>query len=197
MDRIYLKMNFVGLESAELGDTEFMHPTLTNCRRSIRGKSCGAYYSYGSFQWTRAVKAISWLLLKNAQSFKETASAEQVLLVGRNDTLASSLDYALDKQPLWLLDMFGLDNKGSPLVQRLLRRSNPGRKRPGPTAISLNTYFIPLEAIEISWNGQVLQSAEQLEKLANIVNWGDEDSCASIPRSIRGADGGIPERISA
>lgn len=87
---------------------------------TVRGKTSGAYMCAGSFQWTPAVKAVCVLFLQVlARSLSELTYTE-ALISGMRGSLASSLDYAIDKEPQWLCDMFGLDSAGKSNLRRLL-----------------------------------------------------------------------------
>jgi hypothetical protein len=125
----------------------------------VRGKGAGAHHSAGSFQWTAAVKGLALLLVRAASGL------DPHVIHGYAGSLASSLDYAISKQPVWISDMFGFDAAGTCLVRRLVLRTNPERKRPGPTVLSVNERFIPLTAIAIFVNDRPL-SREELVALA-------------------------------
>lgn len=97
--------------SCELERTIFTgHPSNTQIM-SVRGKSGGAYGSVGSFQWTPGVKALGIILLKALIQDQKKKNIHMPLLEGERGSLASSLDYALDKQPEWMYSMFGADSK--------------------------------------------------------------------------------------
>jgi hypothetical protein len=116
---------------------------------AVRGKTAGAYKCSGSFQWTPAVKAVSVLFLHAlAHSFENSDTATPTIS-GKRGSLASSLDYCIDKEPQWLCDMFGLDESGKSNLRRLIFRSNPGGKRSGPVSITLNESAMPSENIQV------------------------------------------------
>lgn len=164
-----LIMSFVGQHNPELYETIFEHALLRERQRAIRGKTAGAYDRTGSFQWTRAVKAAALLTVQTLTHHLGGAAAAgtaRPVLVGNGASLASSLDYALHKQPLWLMDMFGVDSQGQSLARRLFHRSNPGRRRPGPIAVSINTNFVSVESIQIIWNGRTLTDRADFQGLA-------------------------------
>ena len=174
----YFRLSFVGNRNPELFETSFAHPAIIEVKTVIRGKSGGAFSHCGSFQWTRAVKALCNLVLRAVYHHRKGDSPVLPILVGDTQSLAASLDYAIDKHPIWLIDMFGLDGAGNPTVRRMLRRTNPGRKRPGPTAIGLNMNFLPIEGIEISWKGRTLKSADEILELLDAIAW--EDASESV-----------------
>jgi hypothetical protein len=146
----------------QLAQTHFEHPLLAAPCVSVRGKSAGAYRGSGSFQWSFAVQALSMLL---ARAFVAARTGTQgVLILGEQGTPAASLDFAIDKQPMWLIDMLGADSKGTSLARRMLRRTNPNRKRPGPVVLTLNEHFLPASAVELYCDGQ-LATAESAAAL--------------------------------
>lgn len=165
MNERFLRLHLVGCyssyDSIELSEVEFSHPYIACCRHTVRGKTSGAFVGSGTFQWTRAVKSLTYLALLGAIDAKIKSSVGTAL-VGFAGSLAASLDYAIDKQPLWLVDMFGQDSTGLALVKRLVRRTNPGRKRQGPTSIAFNHNFISPESIQIIWNGRNVTDMEDL-----------------------------------
>jgi hypothetical protein len=135
-------------ESGELTEVIFQDGQNTPARASVRGKTGGAFRTAGSFQWTSAVKAFALLVVKTC------AISEDTLLRGDGSSLAASLDYAISKQPLWLTEMFGSDQNGICLVRRMILRTNPERKRPGPVTLGINHMYLPLESIVVFESGQ-------------------------------------------
>lgn len=146
-----LKLCFDG---GELIEVYFQESATTEKRRSIRGKTGGAYRQAGSFQWTSAVRALSLLALNAA------IDANDACIQGEGGSLAASLDYALSKQPEWLTDLFGCDHHGITYARRIILRTNPERKRPGPVVLALNTVYLPASAIEVRIGGHVATSDE-------------------------------------
>jgi len=151
-----LKLYF---ELGELSEVVFHDGLGNEPRVCVRGKTSGPSRSAGSFQWTSAVKALSVMAVRTALNPKEA------LIQGEGSSLASSLDYAISKQPLWLSEMFGWDNKGVSLARRLILRSNPERKRPGPVTLGFNQLYMPPSAISIYSHGRPCAS-EQLQLLS-------------------------------
>jgi len=123
---------------------------------SVRGKTAGALRGAGSFQWTSAVRALSAILVRGALVAREQGDPNLVALSGFGQSLASTLDYALSKQPLWTVEMCGVDMCGQSFLRRLFLRTNPERKYPGPVIINLNSRILTGEAIQVWWNGQRL-----------------------------------------
>jgi hypothetical protein len=135
-------------DQGQLVEVYFCDGISGGIRRSIRGKTGGAYRGSGSFQWTSAVRGLACLLVQTA------FLPESGILKGGGGTLAASLDYSISKQPIWLTEMFGSDQNGICLIRRLVNRTNPERKRPGPTVLGINQRFLPAESISIFMNGK-------------------------------------------
>jgi hypothetical protein len=130
----------------------------------VRGKTAGAIRGAGTFQWTSAVKALALILCKVAAQKFESEIAP-VSISGQNRSLASSLDYAISKQPAWLIEMFGVDSCSNTFLRRVLHRSNPERKLPGPVIISVNPKVITHNNLECWWDGKLLDTKSELMKL--------------------------------
>lgn len=171
-----ISLEFSGSRAPELFRISFSHPQLNEEILAVRGKTGGAYSSNRTFQWTPAVKALSILLLKSAQAkhrLKENSKNIWPLLEGSTSTPASSLDYALSKEPAWLIDVFGHDALGKPLLRKLFTRTNPDRKRPGPTAVSLNNTHWRETIFEVRHRGEKIRTPDGLQYLAETIenNW--------------------------
>ena len=160
-----LQLGFSGDCEIELNDTLFTLTPSSEAHRTVRGRTSGAFIGYGTFQWSHAVRALSTLFLKYAAacSNHEVVDAK---LSGSHGSLAASLDYAIDKGPVWLADMFGLDSQGRMLARRAFLRTNPGRKRAGPVVIAVNSSFLASQSIKISLNGVPLREHHELALLA-------------------------------
>lgn len=148
-------------ERAELVKTRFAHPRLAAERIAVRGKTPGALFEAGSFQWTKGVQALALLILGALCGTPK----DEADLTGTRGSAAAALDEAVHKSSLWVLDMFGMDLTGTALAKRLLLRSNTGLRRPGPVSISLNRSFLPLSAVRVVWNGVPVKRGAQLEEL--------------------------------
>jgi hypothetical protein len=143
----------------------------------VRGKTSGAIRGAGSFQWTSAVQALSVLLLRTALIPNDAELGQPTAtLSGFGGSLASTLDYALSKQPSWTVEMLGVDGCGNSYLRRLLLRTNPERKYPGPVIVTVNPKIISGQAIEIWWDGQRLNTAEEKRKLANLLEQSEQRS---------------------
>jgi len=157
-----LKLYF---EDGQLIETLFRENPTSPERRSIRGKSGGAYRQAGSFQWSSAVRALALLAVK------ALSTPEHPFIQGEGGSLAASLDYALSKQPEWLTDLFGCDREGISYARRCILRTNPERKRPGPVVLAFNLVYLPISAIQVYVSGQ-LATPEELILLENSLSNG-------------------------
>jgi hypothetical protein len=149
-------------EIGELIEVQFKDGANSDTRVSVRGKTSGPLRQAGSFQWTAAVKGLSLLVLRTC------AGQEGMLLAGEKDSLASSLDYAVSKQPIWLTEMFGCDSQGSSLAKRMILRTNPERKRPGPVVLGINQLFLRPSEISIFSHGKLCSDADLLNLQAQL-----------------------------
>ena len=127
--------------------------------RTVRGKFCYIVPAGGSFQWTRAVKALTVLLLRTA------IQGNSAIIQGETGSLAASLDYALSKEPTWLSEMFGADSQGRAFARRLFYRTNPERKRSGPVIINVNPSIVTAPKIQIYVDGTKMQPSTNLETI--------------------------------
>jgi len=132
---------------------------------AVRGKTAGAYGCIGSFQWTPAVKALCAFFVQalRRNSIKEQTSGP--MISGTRGSLASSLDYAINKEPQWLCDMFGLDATGKTNLRRLIFRSNTNIKRPGPVSLSLNPSALPAENITVLLDSIPIENESVLDAI--------------------------------
>lgn len=155
-----MRQLILSFELGQLTEVTFQESPGSPARVCVRGKTSGPCRTAGSFQWTSAVKALSLLVVKTA------LSPDNALVKGDGHSLAASLDYAISKQPMWLSEMFGWDPKGVSLARRLILRTNPERKRPGPVTLGINQKYLLPNAISIYVDGK-LGSGERLETLCN------------------------------
>lgn len=125
--RIKLGLNH---EASELSEVAVTYPVRSEAHASYRGG--GLAGGAGSFTWSGAVQALSVMLLRAA------AGKPAPQLSGGRESPASALDYAISKDPRWLVEMFGADSHGHALIRRFVSRSNPNLKRPGPVSLSVS-----------------------------------------------------------
>lgn len=170
----HILLSFVDYGCLELERVEFQHSLLAEPRCSVRGKSEGAWAGCGNFQWTAGVRALALLLLR-----EKARVCDGPVLLGGAGSAASSLDYAISKQPLWLIDMFGLDRNGSCLIRHILARTNPERKRGGSVAISINEAQLARHDIEVRVNDGVVSERGDLIRMAQAIE--AAGNCASGP----------------
>lgn len=145
----------------------------------IRGKTGGAIPNAGTFQWTSAVQSLCCVII---QAVIESLDSEALVnkLSGGKGSLAISLDYAISKEVMWLQDMFGVDSKGYMTAKRVILRTNPNCKRPGPVILALNQKFIPTTKISILINNHECRDVHLLRNLLDAI-------IASQQKSHRGA----------
>lgn len=167
----YLNLYLSGDAQPELLRTEFLADAHSAPLRSVRGKTARLYGdSVGTFQWTAAVQGLTVLCLRTlAQQSESGKSSELDVLEGEGNTLASALDYALGKPPIWLIELFGSDVQGEALAKRLFIRSNPERKQPGPVRIRVNQRLLPAREIRIFRGETQVSSAPLLLELAEAI----------------------------
>jgi hypothetical protein len=163
----HLSLYFASTKSLSLIRTEFSDPSGQK-RESVRGKTSGVFGAAGTFQWTQAVVALCCLVLKTKYVYVKNKSND-AFIAGYKDSLASSLDYAISKQPHWLCDMFGSDGSGKATARRLFKRTNPERKRAGPVYVKVNSNILGPDYISIYLDDKLIQSDkhyfDMLEKL--------------------------------
>ena len=161
-----LKLHFVGDEDPSLFQTEY----LLNGRRihALRGKTSGAFAGQGSFHWSIGVRALSVLAIRT--SMAALGHPCDPILIGDKGSYAASLDYAISKETHWLIDVFGLSDGAGPNFRRVFKRTNSGRKRSGPVAVSFSKYFLQGGAISIRLNSKDLATISELEALLSTVS---------------------------
>lgn len=145
-------------------------------RRCYRGNVVFPSLKTGSFTWSKAVKAMVLLLLKAKRMTSNSQLPSVSTLSGFRHSLATSLDDALCKAPMWLADMFGVDSNGKLIAKRLFPVRNSGAKRPEPVVIALNGNTLPPGHIKIFLNGHEETSPETLSFLIESIAPEHKDS---------------------
>jgi hypothetical protein len=178
----------------ELERTLFVgNPTETEIV-AVRGKSSGAYRvqkgKIGSFQWTPGVKALSIICLNALVRHTKSNHTYLPLLEGGRRSLAASLDYALNKQPEWLFNMFGADNQCNAYLRQIIFRSNSGIRRAGPVGISLNENLLAPNSISIYLENTPARDPEELDRLSQSIIQ-NEQSLASYTNVF------VPDRLTS
>jgi len=170
----YLKLHFVGDQDPSLFQTE----CLIGGRRihAVRGKTSGAFAGQGSFHWSVAVRALSVLAIQTSMTVLGHPS--DPILVGDRGSHAASLDYAISKETHWLLDMFGVSDGELPNFRRVFKRTNSGRKRSGPVAVSFSKSFLQTGAILIRLNSRELVTIAEHQALLEKVAAGEFQATA-------------------
>jgi len=170
--KTYLQLRFSSITNPELDRFEFVNSVGAR-QVSVRGRDGGALAraSTGTFPWTRAVKALSVLVLRTYLSHVDEGVIP--VISGYRGSMAASLDYALSKEPQWIVDLFGTDSSGRASARRLVKRTNPECKRPGPVFLGLNEHLIDASSIEIIVGGERINS-EGARRLVAILASKDE-----------------------
>jgi hypothetical protein len=138
--------------------------------RTVRGKTAGAFPgAAGTFQWTRSVQAFSLFWIKQALQRRAGEAADLPLLSGGRGSAAASLDYALSKPPRWIVEVCGAEKNGEARFRRIVRRSNPEMKSPGPVSLHLSPAWARDGAEFFLWDGRSIESREELEALGGAI----------------------------
>lgn len=161
-----LTLKFAGDRNGySLVESCFKHDELAKPLCCVRGGSLGAV-DQRSFRWSQAVQALCLLMLKHASGcLTKGPSLEPAAIEGAEGSLALSLDYALGKQPQWLLSMFGADKSGLCYLRRFVQRINPEHKRPGPVQVVLPQR---LQGYGTEFQVQVFADDEEVHSLASL-----------------------------
>jgi hypothetical protein len=170
--------------SAELFESEFSCSLVGRTLRCARGRYAFTDSLEGTFLWTSAVQSMSAVAIKSkiAGLSRTTPQAwpQAAGLCSDSTPWALSLDFALSKKPRWLLDMFGLDQSGAPIIKRLFIRMNPEKKRPGPTWVSINPAFLESKNIAVFLDGVEVRTESELTALLSLI--GFEEKRPSKPK---------------
>lgn len=178
---------FSSYHTPALDHVVFTHSLLDEPRQSYRGKGLFPTLGQHTFQWTPAVKALAVLLLRTrARDLSGSVWPVKAIpaLSGGSGSLAASLDYALTKKPLWLLDMFGVRSDGDVIARSLFVRWNSERKRGGYVFVATNSVELAAESINITLDGRVLDF-EECASLASAIecDWIPAVTCTRVSRA--------------
>lgn len=172
--------------TAELFESEFSCSLVGRTLRCARGRFSFTESQEGTFLWTSAVQSMSAVAIKSKIAgitrTSPQAWPQQAGLCSDATPWARSLDFALSKKPRWLLDMFGVDKSGTPIIKRLFIRMNPESKRPGPAWVSLNPAFLGPGHITIYLDGVEITQTSQLVALLKLIGL-DENPPANKTRA--------------
>jgi hypothetical protein len=177
MNRMSLKF-LSNDSSAELFESEFSCSLVGRTLRCARGRHAFTECLEGTFLWTAAVQSMSAVAIKSKIAGLTRASPQAwpqaAGLSSDSTSWALSLDFALSKKPRWLLDMFGVDQSGAPILKRLFFRMNPEKKRPGPAWVSINPAFLDPTDITISLDGVEITTVPELRALLKLIGLADK-----------------------
>jgi len=171
-----LELYFSTGSEPRLQRIRFFHPLIGHEIQSVRGRTSGAFEGCSSFQWTAGIKAFSLLCLKAVVNHSDFSDTDAAILQGGRGSLAASLDYAISKEPLWTCEVFGSDSNGHTLLRRMIRRSNPERKKGHIVYLSLNSLFLAPEKISIFLGSIQVQEPGPLSKLISQIEPTDESA---------------------
>ena len=156
----YLRFHFTSGRELRLYRVESSYGSVMSV--AVHGHPTGSSPSLGRFPWSRAVRALSEVVLRAVVASRYTDV--QPYVEGERGSLAAALDGALSKEPRWLRECFGVSERGEPVSRRLFIRSNPGRKRLGPVAVALSSR-VPRDKILILLNGEIVDTSSELRRM--------------------------------
>ena len=181
---------------SELVGAAFWNPFVGKRLISVRGRAPGALQADGTFCWTAGVQALSVLLLKHSLARKEpdATGPHSPLLSGGRGSRAASLDFAISKQSLWLQDFFGVDKAGRMYARRIILRSNPERKLPGPVVLGINGRILPAEKIVVYRDERELKTDSEVRNLLGMLDREDHATSQASQQSLNNPAciGGMP-----
>ncbi len=175
----HLRLHLESYSNPTLAKSEFRSTNTTIL--SVRGKTGGALSVRSTFQWSGGVKALTVLAIRH-KLFGALKQHKDMLVSGERGSLAAALDSAVAKSAVWLCEMFGADSAGTPFAKRLIRRTNPERKRPGPVVLGLSPMIVSPESIEILVAGEAVEDTDLLYKLVESLE-GPQSVAAPYRRS--------------
>ena len=182
-----LRLEFLGDPQASLYTTYF-EPSNRDGRAPIvsrRGRSFAPITGSGVFRWTKAVRAVCATLVAYKYNCLVLGSPSLPCLSGYRPSLASSLDDALCKGPVWLLEMFGVSYEGVSNARRIFCVANSGGKLPGPIEIFVHKGFLDSANISILVDGCRVEEPCRLEHLSRHLK------CEDYRKSFVANQGGI------
>ncbi|MCB0318173.1 MAG: hypothetical protein KDD56_05405 [Bdellovibrionales bacterium] len=154
-----LSLQFYGNDNPQLAEISVclnQGKINTKCVRGLKSSS----KSLMTFPWSAGVKALCLLILRTKRQSSDCNLFPS--LEGLAGSPAASLDYAISKQPQWLLDMFGVNKFGKALIKQLIQRENPERKRPGPVRVYFKAAKLNADEIEVYLDGHKINSYDKL-----------------------------------
>ncbi len=163
-----LELVFCTCPEIALDRTVFAAPGLHGKAVAVRGNNPGAYSGAATFQWYLGPQALMVFFLRAVST--EYAALTPVLEGGAG-TLAACLDTLIEKSSYWTNELFGWKEDGTPIIKRMLKRRNAGRRRGGEVAISLNENFLPASVISVTLDGRPVTEKSELKRLADLVEF--------------------------
>jgi hypothetical protein len=163
-----------GLTAPSLAETSFSISSDGPSFRCSRGRGAGPRQSWGSFQWSHAVRAFAALSLRHHLAGMPGMSHVVPYIEGEAGSAAASLDYAISKEPQWMCDMFGLSPVGKMSTKSIFLRTNPNRKLPGAVLVGLNSQSLAPAAVRIFLDHRIVDDGSELISLLAALERSDE-----------------------
>ncbi|HMO19004.1 MAG TPA: hypothetical protein PKA63_07765 [Oligoflexia bacterium] len=169
-----IELRFLSGKSPELDAVIFTPGDSGEKWHSVRGKTFSATMASNTFNWTSSVKAMAICLVRVViGNLKSDGKLTTIIgLQGEGKTPAASFDYALARQSPWLLNMFGIDQKGGCRARSIFERNNPERKRPGPVTIYVTSKNLPYSNIDVYLDDIKVSAPGALQCLAEMLEHG-------------------------
>ena len=164
-----LMLRFTSQNGGELIQTAFENARSGRTFVAARGRRLSA--TEGSFRWSPGVKALSlfflrYKLLHSRLNGGQRRIDDVAVLSGEEGSAAASLDYAISKEPAWLMDMFGPAHNASYVAFRqCVTRANPERKRPGPVKLFPVSRILSPENILVHIDGKPCEDDAEIKGL--------------------------------
>jgi hypothetical protein len=163
MPNYMIKLTFAGA-IPELVAAESCCFSTEETMTMVRGKTPGAWGSKaGTFQWTSAVRALCALMIRQRLNAIDPSISR--CISGRVGSIASSLDYALAKNPTWLVDFFGVEASGNSKARRIFVRTNSHMKRPGDLIVTIKQNMLAPSDIVLFLENRLVSEVSELSTL--------------------------------
>jgi len=165
--KVFLELRFASPEAPVLLKSVFYAEESKKAVICLRGTTthCNA-----SFKWSPTAHALCIALARIAQLRDEQHKRIEVhpVLSGADGTPAAAIGRMYNRsRECPLLDIFGTDNQGKPLLYRAIRCINYRRRIPGPVEVFANTRFLLPEQIYIFLEGERIDT--DAARLSNLV----------------------------
>ena len=176
-----IELYFSSLSKPELIEVVFRRDDKGAFLHSLRGRVSGTTETQRTFLWSPAVKALSVLLISAKLTRGYNSEVQPGSLRGQRGSLASSLDYAISKQPEWILDMFGTVSTGVSYSRRLILRLNSECKHAGPVILTIDKRLLPPDQIQIFVESRLIEAKDISELIQQII---EQKTAAKIGYSL-------------